>query len=243
MGVGVDAVSKTDALTKLLGFLGEDRLHTLFTPNPEFILEAQNDREFAEVLNKGDLVVPDGIGVVLASRLTDVKIKERVAGCDLIMALFNAIKDTDESVYLFGGKPGVAELAKENMQKKYPGLKIAGCSDGYFDVKKERLIIHEIQRLRPAVLLVGIGFPNQEKWIYRHRHRLPVRIAAGIGGSIDVMAGTAARAPAFMRKIGLEWFWRLLRQPSRIKRMYKLPWFLIKAVIARFSNYANVTKP
>ena len=243
LGVLIDAVTKRQALERLLEFLEGDKNRLLFTPNPEFVLEAQKDREFMEILNKGDLVVPDGIGIVIASRITGANIKSRVTGCDLILSLFGEIKNTGHTVYLFGGKPGVAELAKANMENKYPGLKIAGFSDGYYDKQRERAVIREIQELKPDVLLVFNNFPKQEKWIYHNRNRLPVKITAGLGGSVDVMAGTLKRAPVAFRKVGLEWLWRLIRQPNRIKRMYKLPLFLIKAISAGFQGYANVTKP
>ena len=236
LGVDIDVVTRSEALAILLGFLDGETNHILFTPNPEFVLEARKDHEFMDILNKGDLVVPDGVGIVLASRITGEKIKERVAGCDLILSLFDEIKDKERTIYFFGGKPGVAEKAKANMEEKYPGLIIIGCSDGYYDKKKERLIIREIQSLKPDILLVFNSFPKQEKWIYEHKKRLPVKLTAGLGGSIDVMAKTVKRAPAFMRKIGLEWFWRLLLQPSRIKRMYKLPLFFFRVILERFSN-------
>jgi len=242
LGVKIDAVTKQEALDKLLGFLEGDINHTVFTPNPEFVLEAGKDGEFKNILNKGDLVVPDGVGLIIASRFAGTRLKERVTGCDLVFSLFDAVKDAGRTVYFFGGKPGVAERAKSNMEERYPGLSIVGCSDGYCDKKRERAVIREIQALKPDILLVFNSFPNQEKWIYEHRNRLPVKITAGLGGSVDIMAGTVRRAPALMRRLGLEWFWRLLCQPSRIKRMYKLPWFLIKAATAGFTGYTNVTK-
>ena len=228
LGVMIDAVTKREALSKLLHFLKEDKYHMLFTPNPEFIMEAQKDREFMSILNKGDLVVPDGVGIVIASRLLGEKIKGRVTGCDLILSLFGAVKGK-YSVYLLGGAPGVAEMAKANMEARF-GLNIIGFADGFFDKQKERRIIKEIQKLKPDILLVGTGFPKQEKWIYEHRNRLPVKISAGIGGSIDIMAGTVKRAPKIMRLLGIEWLWRLLLQPRRIKRMYKLPIFLLQVL-------------
>ena len=230
LGVSIDVVTRKEALARLLGFLDGERNRTLFTPNPEFVLEAQKDWDFKDILNGGDLVIPDGIGIVLASKLNEVKIKERVAGCDLILSLFDAVRKDKRRVYLLGGKPGVAEQAKTNMEARYPGLKIVGTHDGYFDAKEERAIIKEIRELQPDILLVGIGFPRQEKWIFKYKNKVPAKLTAGIGGSIDIMAGTVKRAPVVMRKIGLEWLWRLLLQPSRITRIYKLPLFIIKAI-------------
>jgi len=229
LGVDVDAVTKKEALGTLLKFLNGDKNHTLFTPNPEFVLLAQDDWEFKDILNTGDLVVPDGVGIVIASKFNEIKIKERVAGCDLVFSLFDAVKGT-RTVYLLGGKPGVAEKAKINMESKFSGLKVVGFHDGYFEAKEERSIIKEIRELSPDILLVGTGFPKQEKWIFKYKNKIPVKLTAGIGGSIDIMAGTVKRAPAVMRALGLEWLWRLLLQPKRILRIYKLPLFIIKVI-------------
>ena len=230
LGVSVDAVTRAEALDTLLGFLQSASNHLLFTPNPEIVLAAQKDPAFKDILNAGDLVVPDGIGLVIASRFCAVKIKERVAGYDLVLSLFDAIKGENGTVYFFGGEPGVAEAAKKNIEAAYKGLVVSGCADGFYDDIKEREVVKDIQRLKPDILLVGNAFGKQEKWIYAHRDELPVKITAGVGGSIDGWAGRVRRAPLFMQKAGLEWLWRLMLQPSRIKRMYKLPLFLFKVI-------------
>jgi len=229
LNVPFDNVTRAEALGRLLQFLEQDGNHILYTPNPEMIMAAESDAEFMTVLNSADLVVPDGIGVVLASWITRPRLKERVAGCDLIFALFDVIKDTNKTVYLLGGKPGVTELAAENMRKKYPGLNIIGCRDGYFTKDDEPQVLDEITRLKPDILLVGLGMVQQEKWIY-HNRTLPARLTAGVGGSLDVMSGTVKRAPAVFQKMGLEWFYRLISQPTRARRMLQLPIFAVKVL-------------
>ena len=225
-----DNLTCAEALKRLLLFLVQDGYHILYTPNPEMVMAACSDASLMNVINSADLVVPDGIGIVLASRITGQHIKERVAGCDLIYALFNEIKNTGKTVYLLGGKPGVAELAAKNMCIKFQGLDIIGCHHGYFSPEQEPALLDEIIRLKPDILLVGMGMVRQEKWIHNNRD-LPVRLAAGVGGSIDIMAGTVKRAPIILRRMGLEWLYRLISQPRRAHRMLKLPIFMVKVII------------
>lgn len=229
LNINFDTYTRAEALNKLLEFINTDTNHIVVTPNPEMVMVSRKDKEFEKVLLEADLVVPDGIGIVLASKLNKVKITERVAGCDLFLSLFDKIKDTENTVYLLGAGRGVAERAKINMEKQYKGLKIVGVHDGYFDKNEEQKIIEEIQRLKPDVLLVGLGMAKQEKWIYNHKN-LNVKISAGVGGSIDVMAGEVKRAPDIFIKFGLEWLYRLLCQPKRIFRMMSLPLFVLVVI-------------
>lgn len=234
LGVKFNNVTHTEAVSLLECFLEEERFHSVYTPNPEIVMAARKDSEFMEILNKAELVVPDGIGVVIASRLTKEPLKERVAGYDLVQGLFSRIKNKKYTVYFFGGAPGVAQEAKLKMEKTHKGLKIIGVSDGYFDEKKEKLILEDIKNKKPDILLVGLGAPKQEKWIYEHKEQLPVRICIGVGGSFDGMSGKVKRAPEIFIDLGLEWFYRLLRQPARIFRMMKLPLFLLAVLKEKF---------
>jgi len=222
-------VSRIEALGLLECFLDEDKCHKVFTPNPEIVMAANKDPDLMKALNDADLVVPDGIGVVLASKLTGDKLKERVAGCDLVFALFDKIKNKNYTVYFFGGAPDVAAEARIKMKKKFKGIKIVGVSDGYFDEDKEKLIIDDIKNKKPDILLVGLGAPKQEKWISEH-DRLPVKVCIGVGGSFDIMSGKTKRAPRIFIKFGLEWFYRLITQPSRFFRMIKLPLFVFEVL-------------
>lgn len=225
LGVKVDMVTIPEAADTIMGFLDEDRLHTVFTPNSEIIMAAYRDAEFAEILNNADLLTADGIGVVYASRMLKKPIKERAAGYDIACQLLEKLKDTEHSIFLFGGKPGVAEIAEEKLKEKYPGIKIAGTRNGYFKSKEEKGIVEEINNSGADIVFVCLGAPKQEKWINAHKDELKVKVAMGIGGSLDVFAGTAQRAPEFFCKTGLEWFYRLCKEPWRAKRMTDLPKF------------------
>lgn len=226
LNVTFDVVTKDEALNTVMGFLKKEKNSMIFTPNPEMVMEANYDKDFMEILRSGDLIIPDGIGIVMASKLNKVKIKERVTGCDLIFSLFEEIKDKGYTVYILGSKKGVPELAKENMELKYKGLKIVGVADGYFDESKEKEIIKEIIELKPDILLVGLSTPKQEKWIYKYRNKLPVKLSMGVGGSIDIMAGTVQRCPVILQKLCLEWFYRVVKEPVRWKRALKIPVFV-----------------
>ena len=242
LGVGVDNVSLGRARKTVLGYIRGDRPRVVFTPNPEMIMAARRDPELLNILGGADLVVPDGVGVVLASKLTDHPINARTAGFDLIRAVLGGIAGKN-SVYLLGGKPGVAVSAAKRLRKAYPGLEVVGAADGYFDLKKEKQILEDIRQKRPDLLLVGLGMGKQEKWINRHKGRLPFKAAIGCGGSLDVFAGNAKRAPAVFRALGLEWFYRLVREPSRLRRQLCLPAFAALAVSEWIRRkYENIKK-
>ena len=214
LDVPFDALTMTEAVEKVMGFLADDKQHYICTPNPEIVMEAQQDKELMKILREADLVVPDGIGVVWASRYSEILLTERVAGYDLTQNIFSRIAGKNESVYFFGGAPGVASTAARQMKKVYPGLKIVGGHNGYFDAEEEKKIIADIKRLSPSILLVGLGAPKQEKWIYEHLEEVGAKVAIGVGGSFDVMAGNVKRAPKLFRKLGLEWFYRLITPVS-----------------------------
>ena len=228
LGVPFDTLTMQQAADKAVSLLDTNGQHYICTPNPEIVMSANEDHELMGILRAADLVTPDGVGVVWASKYSSTKINERVSGYDLVLEIFERIKDTEHTVYMFGGAPGVAEKASQLMMQKYKGLKVVGCHDGYFDEKEERNIIAEIKRLQPSLLLVGLGSPKQEKWIYNNLRLTAAKLAIGIGGSFDVMSGNVKRAPKIFCKLGLEWFYRLVSQPTRFKRMLKLPKFVFK---------------
>lgn len=233
LGVPFDAVTMKEAVAKAKSLLREDGQHFICTPNPEIVMEAQKDRDLMSILREADLVVPDGIGVVWASKYSEIRLAERVAGYDLTQNLMRELAGTEETFYFFGGAPGVAAAAARKMEKQYPGLKIVGGHNGYFDEKEEKKIIQDIKKLSPSILLVGLGAPKQEKWIYDNIRLTGVKLAIGVGGSFDVMAGNVKRAPKLFQKLGLEWFHRLITQPTRWKRMLRLPKFVLTVLRKR----------
>lgn len=234
MDVPINKLTMEEASDQVVGYLLGKGKHTVFTPNPEIIMDAQEDPELMRILKEADLVVADGIGVVLASRILKVEtLPERVGGFDMMQQVLNKIKDKDVKVYFLGSKPGVAEEAAKNMRKTYPGINIVGTRDGYFGPSDESEIINEIKGLQVDLLMAGLGAPRQEKWIDQHIEELGIKVGVGVGGSLDVMAGTVKRAPEIYQKLGLEWFYRLITNPKRAKRMLNLPIFGARVIVMR----------
>lgn len=225
LGVNVDKTTNAEAIAKIIKMLGEPGDHAVFTPNSEIILMAYKDPDFCDILNSADLLTADGIGVVYAAKIVRNPVPERVAGYDIACGVIDEIAKTGHRLYLFGGKPGVAEQAQQNLKEKYPLLNIVGTHDGYFGPEDENTIIDDINASGADLLFVCLGAPKQEKWIDANRSRLNCRVMMGIGGSLDVFAGTAERAPDVWCRLGLEWLYRLIKEPWRIGRMMALPKF------------------
>ena len=235
LGVKFDKVGMDGAYARFVSFMAEGQtLKMIFTPNTEFIMRAQDDAEFMEILNAGDLVIPDGIGVILASKIHDLGLVERVPGIEMLDRMLEYCHRTERSLYLFGGKPGIAERAAEKIKLRYSNLEIKGTHDGYFSEKESLKILDDINEKKPDILIVALGAPKQEKWIYANRKLLNAHVAIGVGGALDVYAGAAKRAPKIFQRLGLEWFYRLIRYPTRIGRMMVLPQFLIRVIAAKF---------
>lgn len=231
MGVRFDNVTMEEALARAIALLPEKRGAYVVTPNSEIVYEAMADESLRDLLNAADLVLPDGAGVVLGSKILKTPLKEKVAGVDFADRLLGHLAETGGSVYLLGGKPGIAELAGQKMREKYPDLTICGMADGYF--RDEGPVVEAIQQAAPDVLFVCLGAPKQERFMARHQKELPVGLMAGLGGSLDSFAGTVKRAPKWMIRLNLEWFYRLLKEPWRFKRMLRLPKFLWAVVCRR----------
>ncbi len=234
MGIQFDNVTMEEAMEIARDFLAEEGASRVVTPNAEIAYEAMKDPELCGLLNGSDLVLPDGAGVVLASKILKNPLKQKVAGVDFADRLLGELAATGRSVYLLGSKPGVAELAAEKMVQKHPGLTIAGLRDGYF--KEEDPVIEAINAVKPDVLFVCLGAPKQERFMEAHRDKLQVRLMAGLGGSLDSFAGTVKRAPRWMINCSLEWLYRLIKEPKRFKRMLRLPKFLWAVVCRRITG-------
>ncbi len=228
LGAKIDKLNMKEACEIALGFFESEGKKVIYTPNSEIILYASKNAEFMEKLNSADLMIADGIGVVYGAKIVRNPLPERVAGFDLLKSLFPHMAKKGYSVYLLGAKPTVAEAAGEALKEEYPGLVIAGCHDGYFTDDEE--VIKDINEKKPDLLLVCLGFPKQENWIYDNRERLDVKAMIGAGGCLDVFSGTVERAPDFYCRHGLEWFYRLKKEPWRFMRMTALPVFALKVL-------------
>ena len=231
LGVMVHKVNVEQASDRIIEYISaSEDAKSVFTPNSEIIMAAYRDPDFCNLLNSSDLLTADGIGVVYASKIVKNPIAERAAGYDIACRTLEKLAKLGGSLYLFGSKPGVAELAAANIESRYSGVKVVGMSDGYFDEVKEKAIIEDIKSTKPDLLFVCLGAPKQERWISAHKAELGAKVCMGIGGSLDVFAGTVKRAPEFYTKHGIEWLYRLMKQPSRFVRMLDLPRFGLKVI-------------
>ena len=232
LGVGFDDISAQQAVSQAMELIREGRKTYVVTPNPEIVWQCRKDEALRGAVNNAGLVLPDGIGIVVAARILGTPLRSgRVPGIDFASGIFEKLAQSGGSAFLFGSKPGVAEEAGQRLALSYPGLVISGFADGYFSDSEP--IIRLINDANPDLLLVCLGSPKQELWMAENAGRLNATLCVGLGGSIDVFAGRVKRAPAFFRKLGLEWFYRLVHEPWRIKRMIKLPLFIIAAFLER----------
>lgn len=196
--------------------------HKMFivTANSETFMKSEEDLELNSLLNdKHTVIVPDGIGIVSAARRYGKKIKERITGIDIANTLLDYGNELNKSIYLFGSKQEVIDSMKKVLEKNYPNLKLVGSSNGYIENKDS--IFESAAKYNPDIVLVALGIPNQEKLIYRHIDKFKKGIFVGVGGSFDVISGHKKRAPKIFIKLNLEWLYRILREPRRIKRFYQ----------------------
>lgn len=235
LGIPIDRVTKKEAgqITEKLIKESNKTCQMIFAPNTEFIMYAQKDKEYYKLLKESRLSTPDSIGVIIAGKFQHKPFKERIPGQAYFREIIELSNQKGYSIYLLGGEIGIPEKTKENLEKIYPNVNIVGTHHGYFSKEEEREIIEDINKLQPNVLFVALGAPKQEKWIKEHKHELKVDVAAGQGGTYDYEAGKIKRAPIWVQKIGMEWLWRLLLQPSRIIRMRVLPIFLLKILVTK----------
>lgn len=234
LGIAFDDLTREEAAQRGAELLGEDRFHYVVTPNPEFILAAERDPEFLRVLNGADLVLADGVGVLYSSKILGTPLKGRVPGIEFAEDMLACLDQMGGRLYLLGAKPGVAQEAGRRILERYPDITLCGTHDGYF--KDEQAVLLEVAAARPDLLFVCLGAPKQEKWMARWGKHTGARLAIGLGGALDVFAGAVERAPESWRKLGLEWAYRLKKEPQRAGRMAKLPLVLVKAAGERMRS-------
>ncbi len=227
LGVKFHNVDMAEALQIMEGFLKEEGSHLVVTVGPEMIMRAQEDPEFKRIVNEADLVVPDGIGVIWAAKRCGIELKERVAGVELIekFAAVLASKEERPGLFLLGAAPGVSEKTAQKLVERYPGLNIAGTGDGFF--KEDETAVANIKSSGAQVVYAALGSPKQEKFVRQHGEQAKIKVGVGVGGSFDVISGLKKRAPQFFVKLHLEWFYRLLCEPSRWRRFLAIPRFML----------------
>lgn len=241
-GLEVENTTLEEIEERLKEALESNRLISIATPNTEIAMAAKKDKDFKDLLNSFDIVIPDGIGLVIGSKIRGCPLKERVTGFDTSMKLLKLAKELNKKVYLLGAGEGVADRAREEIEKDF-GVAVAGTHAGYFqgahlgvsNSEEDLKILKEIEETGADILFVGMGSPKQERWINQYKDRLTAKVAIGNGGVIDILAKDLERAPEIFQKLGLEWFYRLIKEPSRIKRQIVLPLFLLEAIFNKKS--------
>jgi N-acetylglucosaminyldiphosphoundecaprenol N-acetyl-beta-D-mannosaminyltransferase len=230
LGVRVDDATYEDLLSSVDRFIAEGCPHQVVTLNPEMLVAAAGDPDFAALLNAADLNVADGVGLMLAARVLGHPLRQRVTGSDGIYRLAAHCAKRGYRLFLLGAAPGVAEVVAHKLQNQFPGLEVAGTYSG--SAKPEDLdpIVSLVQSAKPHLLLVAYGVPVEEIWIAQNRARLGVPVMVGVGGTFDFVAGVTKRAPSWMRRFGLEWLHRLVLEPWRWRRQLALPRFAIMIV-------------
>lgn len=235
LGVEIDNLSLVEVVSRINVLVEQrSRPSLIVTANPEIIMRARQDRSFANCLKAAEVVTADGIGLIIAAKLLGTPLKERVTGIDLITKLFKEAKTRKYRFYFVGAKPGIAEKAARNIKGKFPNVEIVGVQHGFF--QDDSAIIDDIKVKKPDILLAALGMGRQESWVRDRVSAAGVPVSIGVGGSFDVFAGEAKRAPRWMQRAGMEWLYRLINQPSRFWRMLELPKFLIAVLFSRVSK-------
>ena len=220
LGTRIDAFTPDDAVDELMARIGRSDRTRVFFVNAHCVNIARGDQSYRAALTRAELALPDGSGVLLACRLLNLPIRHNLNGTDLVPLLLRQAAAERRTVFLIGGRPGVAEAAASRLSERMPGLRLIGHANGYLDEAEERAVINRIAELQPDILLVGKGVPTQELWLDRHWDELHVGIGMAVGALLDFVAGVFPRAPRWMRAIGIEWCWRLAHEPRRLASRY-----------------------
>ncbi|WP_455581370.1 WecB/TagA/CpsF family glycosyltransferase [Dysosmobacter sp.] len=224
LGVGFDNLTMAEAVAEGIRLAGSEGTSYVVTPNPEIVEVCRENLAAKIAVNEADLVLPDGIGIIKGAAMLGTPLKEKTPGIEFAAGVMAGMAKAGMSLYLLGAKPGVAEMAAQKLAARYPGLVIAGTHDGYF--KEDGIVAEEIRCSGADVVFVCLGAPKQELWMKKFGPATGAHLLCGLGGSLDVFAGVVERAPKFWSDHGLEWFYRLCKEPRRIGRMMKLPLFL-----------------
>ena len=228
LGVNVITLNYEEIIDDIKNRMDAGLTSTIIAVNPEKVITAGKDEQIKNLINDATYQIPDGVGILIASRLKGGRIQSRVTGVDMMDRLLKFATDEGKKVFMYGAKEEVVTCAKEKIQEKYPKIQITGYSNGY--TEDQDALVRKINESGADIVFVALGSPRQELWIRDHMKELNVKVYQGVGGSFDVFAGNVKRAPSFFRKAGLEWFYRLITDPKRFKRQMALPKFLLKIV-------------
>ena len=243
-GLKIANVTLDEALETAKGYLDGEGKYTIFTPNAEMVQRCIEDKtkKLFELVNSADMLLPDGAGVVLASKILKNPLKQKVGGYDFSQHLLGYLDEIGGKLFLLGSKQETVELAAQNLKAKYPNIEVS-FNNGYFNQQKQNeeneAVLEKINAARPDLLFVCFGFPKQETWISQNKERIDAKLMLGLGGTIDVIAGAKKYAPKIFIKLGLEWLYYLLQSPSRLGRYMSLPRFVLGTLFAKKHKKKN----
>lgn len=239
LGIEFEDISRQEVYDRIVYKIDKKEYTAIFTPNPEIALKAKKDEELSRIINSADILLPDGIGIIIASRILKTPLKERITGIDTAEFILDLANEKAMRVFLLGGNNGVAEKAVERLSSKYKNIKFCGYHHGYFlkDGEENEAVVKYINAAAPEILFVCFGCPAQEKWIAENAKKIPsLLISVGVGGSIDIWSGNIMRAPNIIRRLYLEWAWRIILQPRRIKSLFNILAFMRKVIAQALSS-------
>ncbi|MEN6356808.1 MAG: WecB/TagA/CpsF family glycosyltransferase [Armatimonadota bacterium] len=227
LGIKVHRINMADALDAIKRFIASGKPHMIVTADASMVARAQDDIDLRDIINKADLITPDGSGIIKGAKILGAPLIERVSGVDLAREICRMSAEDGFSVFFLGAEPGIAEAAADNLAKSYPGMNVAGTHDGYFKPDRDPQIAGLVKESGAQALLVAMGIPRQEKFIKRYMSDMGISVAIGVGGSFDVFSGKVKRAPIWFQNHGLEWAYRLAKDPSKFSKVSVLPKFLM----------------
>ncbi|MGZ9586289.1 WecB/TagA/CpsF family glycosyltransferase [Paenibacillus marinisediminis] len=229
-GIPFSSLSMKETVAWLSEAIIQRRSTHVITANPIMVMAALENDNFMRVMQQADMIVPDGSGIVWAANYAGAPLAERVTGFDLLHELMRTGEQHGWRVYMLGAAPEVIQAAKERLQQQYPGVQIVGARDGYFGAAEDEQVVEQIRAAAPDILFVARGADTQEPWIAKYRDSLNAALMMGVGGSFDVISGRMKRAPQWVQQMKLEWLYRLVKEPTRYKRMLALPKFALKVM-------------
>lgn len=225
LGVSFDNKTKENFLEELMDRVNHKQKSFVVTANPEIVMYAKKDPAYMSLIKKADYIIADGIGIIKGSKILGTPIVERVAGYDLMLALLEEANKKGSRVYLLGAQEEVLQNTVKTVRERYTSIHLVGARNGYFDFS-DTSIIESVQATQPDMVFVALGYPKQEQWIQHYMTTASKGLLMGVGGSFDVLSGKSKRAPKFFIQLNMEWLYRLIKQPYRLKRMMALPHFL-----------------
>lgn len=236
LGYNVDLFSFKDALSYIEEKMENSIGAQVVTINPEMIEFGNKNTELAPILKNADLIIPDGIGIKIALKINGI-VQEQIPGIEFSKEVIKICEKKEYPIALIGAKEEILVKANDSLLKEHPNLKITYKHNGFFDENEENKMINELKQIEPKLILVALGVPKQEYFIDKLKKQLNKTIFIGVGGSFDVWSGEVKRAPIAFRKLGCEWLYRLLMQPSRFKRIFPtLPLFLLKVIMSKIKE-------